>query len=106
MYVKILELAVWAKKQHKTLDNTEIYRMYNNGLNKCKHESYMCLKVSDLRAFEANKGIEPAVKNIAQKWLDILHEFINDTEYHLTKQVEQNELQKMRNYFEKIEVKK
>ncbi|MFA5427101.1 MAG: hypothetical protein WC279_02705 [Sulfurimonas sp.] len=106
MYVKILELAVWAKKQHKTLDNTEIYRMYNNGLNKCKHESYMCLHEPSLRAFEAKKEIEKEVKAIAQKWIDVLIEFKNDTEYHLTKQVEQNELQKMQNYFENLEVKK
>ena len=62
MYVKILELSVWCKKNYKNIDKTELYRMYNNGLNKCKHESYMCLHEPSLRAFEANKGIEPAVK--------------------------------------------
>lgn len=106
MYVKILELSVWCKKNYKNIDKTELYRMYNNGLNKCKHESYMCLHEPSLRAFEANKGIEPAVKDIAQKWLDLLHEFLNDTEYHLSKQEEQKELQKMRNYFENLEIKK
>jgi hypothetical protein len=106
MYVKILELMVWCKKHHKNIDNTEIYRMYNNGLNKCKHESYMCLHEPLLRAFSAKTEIEKEFKDIAQKWLDLLHEFKNDTEYHLTKQVEQNELQKMQNYFENLEVKK
>lgn len=106
MYIKILELMVWAKKRHKNIDKTEIYRMVVNGFVRHKHESYMCLHEPSLRAFEANKGIEPAVKNIAKKWLDLLHEFLNDTEYHLNKEVEQNELQKMRNYFENLEVKK
>ena len=107
MYVKILELSIWAKKHKKTpLDSVELYRMYNNGLARCKHESYLCLKVSALRSFSENEGIEENVKNISKKWLNILHEFKNDTRYHLSKQVEQNELQKMRNYFENLEVQK
>ena len=99
MYVKILELSIWAKKHKKTpLDSVELYRMYNNGLSKHKHESYMCLHEPLLRAFSAKTEL----KDIAQKWLDLLHEFKNDTEYHLTKQEEQKELQKMRNYFEDL----
>lgn len=105
MYVKILELSIWAKKRQKNIDKTELYRMHNNGLSKCKHESYMCLHEPSLRAFAAKKETE--LKDIAKKWLDLLHEFLNDTEYHLTKKlVEKNELQKMRDYFENLEVKK
>jgi hypothetical protein len=106
MYIKILELMVWCKKHHKNIDKTELYRMYNNGLVRHKHESYLCLKLSSLRTLSKNKDIEKDLQNISKKWLDLLHEFLNDTEYHLTKQVEQNELQKMQNFFENLEVKK
>lgn len=107
MYVKILELSIWAKKHKKTpLDSVELYRMYNNGLIKHKFESYLCLHEPSLRAFAENKELQKDIKTIAQKWLDLLHEFKNDTEYHLTKQEEQKELQKMRNYFEDLEIKK
>lgn len=105
MYIKILELMVWCKKHHKNPDNTEIYRMYNNGLVRHKFESYLCLKVSSLRAFSVKKEIDDELKNIGKKWLDILHEFLNDTEYQKEKEEQENELIKMRDYFQKMEAK-
>lgn len=104
--LKILELMVWAKKRQKNLDKTELYYMVNNGLIKHKFESYLCLHEPSLRAFAENKELQKDIKTIAQKWLDVLHEFVNDKEYHLQKEEAQKELQKMRDYFEKIEVKK
>lgn len=105
MYVKILELSIWAKKGQKDINKTELYRMYNNGLVRHKHESYLCLKVSSVRAFATNTSIEKDLQKTALKWLDILHEFLNDTEYQKEKQEQEKELQKMRNYFENLEIK-
>lgn len=106
MYIKILELMIWAKKRQKNIDKSEIYRMVVNGFVRHKHDSYICLHEPSLRAFSLKKEIDDNIKNISKKWLDLLHEFKNDTEYQKEKQQQENELQKMRNYFEKIEVKK
>ena len=102
MYVKILELSIWAKKRHKNLNKSEIYRMYNNGLARCKHESYICLHEPSLRAFSLKKEIDDNVKNIAKKWLDLLHEFLNDTEYQKEKEDQEKEFLNLEKYFENL----